>query len=279
MSTREELQSLAHAVLDAWVAQRPDAAPLSPGVRYTENGQTIPVGAGLWSSVTSQTFRWVIADTETQQVFAFAVLREGEAACLAAFRARAEGSVWTEIEALVSRKGQSSIFAPDRITELSPLYDQLVPEAQRSDRATLQAAADSYFEGIERDLADIVPFHEACRRFENGALTTGNPEFLGGMGCREQFEQKLFAYIESVRARRYPVIDSSRGLVCACVFLDVPGTREYFEYRGRRHQLPAHMRVARSVLLFEVFKVIDGRIREIQAFMVNLPYLAVSGWQ
>jgi hypothetical protein len=279
MCTREELQALAHSVLDAWVARKPDAVPLATSCRYTENGQVVSVGAGLWSSVTSQHFRWVIADIETQQALAFAVVMEGEAACLVAFRARADARAWTEIEALVTRKGQSSIFAPERLSQLNPLYDQLVPEPLRSDRGALQAAADSYFEGIERDDATIVPFHESCRRFENGALTTSNPEFLGGMGCREQFEQKLFAYIECVRARRYPVIDVARGLVCACVFLDVPGTHKYFEYRGRRHELPAHMRVARSVLLFEVFKVIDGSIHEIQAFMINLPYLAGSGWE
>ncbi|HKP57582.1 MAG TPA: hypothetical protein VJV78_12715 [Polyangiales bacterium] len=279
MCTREELQAHAYAVLDAWVARKPDAAPLASSLRYTENGQDVKVGAGLWRSVTSQKFRWVIADTDTQQVFAFAVLMEGEAPCMAAFRGKLEARAWTEIEALVSRKGQSSIFAPDRLGKLDPLYEQLVPESQRSDRATLQDAADRYFEGIECDEAENVPFHESCRRFENGALTTSNPEFLGGMGCREQFEQKLFSYIEAVRARRYPVIDVPRGLACACVFLDVPGTQQYFEYRGRRRELPPHMRVARSVLLFEVFKVIDGTIREIQAFMVNLPYRTESGWK
>jgi hypothetical protein len=279
MSTREELQALSRALLDAWVARKPETAALSGSLRYTENGQVVPVGDGLWNTVTSQGFRWIIADTETQQVLGFAVLMEGEAPCLAAFRAHARAGTWTEIEALVSRKGQSSIFAPERLTQLNPLYDQLVPESDRSDRATLRAAADGYFDGIERDDATLVPFHDSCRRFENGALTTSNPEFLGGMSCREQFEQKLFAYIECVRARRYPVIDCARGLVGACVFLDVPGTQKYFEYRGRRHELPAHMRVARSVLLFEVFKVIAGRIHEIQAFMVNLPYLAGSGWE
>lgn len=252
-----------------------DALPRCAALRYTENGQTVPVGSGLWRSVTGERARWIVADVEAQQVLAFAVLDEGATPCLAAFRARCDAAGWTEIEALVCRAGQSSIFAPDRALQLSAAWD----EAERGDRASLLAAADAYFEGIERDDASIVPFHAACRRFENGALTTGNPDFLGGMGCREQFEQKLFHYIERVRARRYPVIDEEHGLVGACVFLDVPGTVTHFELHGRRHELPAHMRVARSVYLFEVFKVQSRQLREIQAFMVNLPYRAEAGWQ
>jgi hypothetical protein len=278
MSTREELLGLGHSVLDALTAHNPSAAPLAASVRYTENGQPVSVGEGLWSSVTAQRLSWLLADVETRQALVFAVLAEGDAPLMAAFRLRVDGQRCTEIEALVSRRGQSSIFAPERLSQFNPVYDALVPETQRSDRASLQAAADHYFDGIERDDATIVPFHPSCRRFENGALTTGNPEFLRGMGCREQFEQKLFSYIEAVRARRYPVLDVARGLAGACVFLDVPGTQTHFEFRGRRHELPAHMRLARSVLLFEVFKVIDGSIREIEAFMVNLPYRTGSGW-
>jgi hypothetical protein len=278
MLSRKELQTLANTVLDAWVERKPEAAPRAPSFRYTENGVDVPLGSGLWSSVTSVGFRWIIADTETQQTLAFAVLMEGEAPCLAAFRMRADGHAIAELETLVSRKGQSSIFAPERVAQLDPLYEQIVPEAQRSDRRTLQAAANGYFDGIEYDDVTRVAFHESCRRFENGALTTSNPEFLRGMGCREQFEQKLFSYIEAVRARRYPVMDVERGLAGACVFLDVPGTQTHFEFGGRRYELPAHMRVPRSVYLFEVFKVVEGNIREIQAFMINLPYLARAGW-
>jgi hypothetical protein len=275
MSSRGELIALADAVLDAWLARNPDAAPCTPSVRYTENGHVVRVGAGLWSSVTSQTFRWIVADPDSRQVLAFAALMEGDAPCLVALRGRAQGQRWVELEALVSRKRQSSIFAPERLTQLDPLYEQPVP---RAERAALQAVADGYFEGLERDDVSLVSFDEACRRFENGALTTGNPDFLGGLGCREQFEQRLFAYIERVRARRYPVIDAERGLVGAIVFLDVPGTTTHLQLHGQLLALPPHMRSPRSVYLFEVFKVSDGRIREIQAFMVNLPYLASSGW-
>lgn len=279
MRTRDELHRLASSLLDVCVARSPGDVPRGKSFRYTENGEALELGRGLWHTVTSDTFRWIIADPETQQVFVFAALSEGSAPVLAAFRGRADAQGWTELEALVSRKGQSSIFAPERLTSLDPLYDAIVPEGLCIDRNALRAAAEGYFDGIQYDDVTRVRFDESCRRFENGALTTSNPEFLRGMGCREQFEKKLFAYIKEVRARRYPVFDVERGLACACVFLDVPGTQTHFEFNGRRHELPPHMRVARSVYLFEVFKVVDGNIREIQALMVNLPYLAGSGWE
>jgi hypothetical protein len=53
----------------------------------------------------------------------------------------------------------------------------------------------------------------------------------------------------------------------------------HFEFSGRSHELPAHMRASRSVLLFEVFEIVADRMREVQALMVNLPCLTRSGWQ
>ena len=59
----------------------------------------------------------------------------------------------------------------------------------------------------------------------------------------------------------------------------MPGTVATIEVNGRTVELPPRMRVPRSVLLFELFKVIGGEIHEIEAFMINVPYATPSGWE
>jgi hypothetical protein len=153
-----------------------------------------------------------------------------------------------------------------------------VSGSQRGSRQELRAAADRYFDGLEQNRSRDVPFHADCQRFENGVQTTGNPAFLAGMGCREQLDRGLFAYIEAVRARRYPVFDEERGVVLSCVLLDVPGRAIRFASEGGTIDLPARIRAPRSVLLFELFKVVAGEIQRIDALMINLALGASSGW-
>jgi hypothetical protein len=280
MNERTRLLELARATLEAIARREPRAFPGGATCRYTENGRDTSVGAGLWLSAGPVRSQLLIADAERQQAVVFAALEEGDERelILLGLRMRAEQTRVTELEALVSREGQSSAFAPGALLTPPSDYDQPVSVSQRSSRKELQAAADRYFDGIEQNSSAEVPFHADCQRFENGLQTTGNPAFLGGMGCREQLDRSLFAYIEAVRARRYPVFDEERGAVLSCVFLDVPGTVTSFASGGRTIELPARIRAPRSVLLFELFKVVAGEIRRIDALMTNLALGAKSGW-
>ena len=252
--------------------------PRAPSCRYTENGHDVDLGAGLFATATGIRYRYVIADAENAQAAIFAVVEEGEALVIYGLRVRVDGERIVEMEAVVARKGTASAFAPERLLQPNPVYDQAVAPEQRQDRAQLRDAAQRYFDGIEQNSSANVPFNARCKRIENGVQTTGNPEFLGGLGCREQFDRKLFSYIDAVRERRYPVLDQERGLVFAIVFLDVPGTVTHIEVDKRQDRATAaHARTA-QLLLFEFFKVIGGEIHEIEAFMINQPYLAASGW-
>ena len=282
-TTRESLLQRAHEIVGALGRREPHSIPRSPRCRYTENGRDLELSAGLFASATAVRYHFVIADAESDQAAIFAVLEEGaeegEAPVLYALRVRVEGERVVEMESVVARKGQASAFAPERLLAANPVYAERVPPEQRSSRAELREAADRYFDGIEQNSSAGVPFHASCKRVENGVRTTDNPEFLGGMGCRQQLDSKLFAYIDEVRGRRYPVIDEERGMVLAIAFLDVPGTVATIEVNGRSVELPPRMRVPRSVVLFELFKVIGGEIHEIEAFMINVPYSTPSGWE
>ena len=65
------------ACLEGWVdryfaaviADDPSRVPLASGVRFTENGQVLPVGAGLWKSMKAAgTYRLPVTDPDAGQI-------------------------------------------------------------------------------------------------------------------------------------------------------------------------------------------------------------------
>jgi hypothetical protein len=276
--TRKDLHVLADRYLGALVAREPSRLPAAAGLRCTENGRELPLGEGLWRTVRTVRARRVFAAPSDGQALIFALLDDAGEPAVLGVRLGVAGGELREVETLVSHKGESSIFGPESLLAAEPAPRSLLEPAERAPREALVRVVDSYFEGIERDSSAGVPFHPECDRIENGVRTTRNPAFLGGLGAAEQFDHRLFAYIERVRARRYPLADTETGRVLAIAFLDVPGTLTSIEVDGRRVDLPAHIRKPRSTLLFELFTVEAQRIRAIEAFMHNLPYGASSGW-
>jgi len=269
---------LAERYLEALVARDPARLSLAAAHRFTENGVELPLGEGLWKTARAVRTRRVFADAGAGQALVFAVLEDERGLALLAARLGFAGDALRELETLLTHQGESSIFAAESLLARPPLEARALAPPERGERSELVRVVDAYFEGIERDSSAGVPFHPACQRIENGLQMTSNPAVLGGLGVAEQFDHKVFAYIERVRARRYPLADVETGQVLAIVFLDVPGTVTSIELGGRRIELPPHIRKPRSTLLFELFTVESGRIRAIEAFMHNLPYGASAGW-
>jgi hypothetical protein len=148
----------------------------------------------------------------------------------------------------------------------------VLSESERSSRDKLIKIANSYFDGIEQNTGGIVPFHKDCNRFENGTQTTNNPATIA-TGCKEQFDNKVYAYITEVRDRRFLMADEEKGLVFGIFIFDMPGKREDFKYFPTPFdELPARFYKPRSLILAEMFKIVDGQILSIEAVMVNAPF-------
>jgi hypothetical protein len=275
---REDLLAIADGYLDSLALKAEVRVLIATNARLTQNTRACQVGEGLGKTATGIRYRQLIADAVSSQVAAYAVVDEGGAPALLAVRLAVRDGEIREVETLVSRQGQSSIFAPELLVAEKPIFAQLLEPAERSARGAMVSIVNSYFDGIERNTGAAVPFDPLCQRTENGVQTTSNPRVLRGLGCKDQLDQKVFAYITEVRGRRFPIVDEERGLVWGAVFLDVPGTVASVEVEGRTYELPERMRIPRSTLVFELFKVVGRRIREIEAFMVNLPYGTASGW-
>ena len=193
-------------------------------------------------------------------------------------RLKVEKDKISEIETIVARKDESSFASPEDLKEPRPIYAKVLSESERSPRDMLIKIANSYFEGIEKNTGEMVPFNKDCNRFENGTQTTNNPSTIA-TGCKEQFDNKVYSYITKVRNRRFLMADEEKGLVFGIVTFDMPGKREDFKYFPTPFdQLPTRFYKPRSLLLAEMFKVVNGQILSIEAVMVNVPFGATSGW-
>ena len=264
--------------LDQLVKNDPTGLPVAKNVKITENGYTVQLGNGLFQTAEKITYKQYMADPSVGQVMVFGVVKESVLLANFMVRLKVVKNKITEIETIVARKDEASFASPEDLKEPKQVYARVVPELERSSRDKLIKIADSYFEGIEKNTGETVPFHKDCNRFENGTRTTNNPGTIE-TGCKEQFDNKVYAYITKVRDRRFLMADEEKGLVFGIVTFDMPGKRENFKYFPTPFdELPTRFYKPRSLLLAEMFKIVDGKILSIEAVMVNVPFGATSGW-
>jgi hypothetical protein len=273
---RECLIGFIDRFLDALVKHDAKALPLAEGVKYTENGEPMKLGEGLWKTAAGVKYKQYFADPSTGQAAFFGVIEEGGSLAIFALRLKIVSQKITEIETIVSRKGAHALFSPEALVTPKPIYDQILSRSERSSRAKMIEVANSYFNGIEQHNGDIVPFHTLCNRTENGVRTTNNRSRNFDSSCKAGLNRLV--YIPTVRDRRFPIVDEERGLVLSFIVFDMPGNIATAVIDGRTVELTESQRRKRSLLLAELFKIVGGQIREIEAFMINRPLGAPSGW-
>lgn len=262
--------------LDALVKHDPSTLPVAQNLRVTENGQEIKLGDGLWKTASGFSYRQSFVDPATGQAGFFGVAEEENTAgeAIFAMRLKVVGRKIAEVETLVARKGAHPIFSPEALLTPKAVWNDSLAANERSPRTAMVAAANSYFEGIQVHKPEIIPFHPDCIRTENGTQTTSNPPRFP-LSCRDSIAG--LSYISHVRDRRYPIVDPERGLVFAIVQFDIPGNLASTPPTADA-QLQTRLREPRSLLLFELFKIENGRIREIEAFMTNEKYGSLTAW-
>ncbi|MFX1376547.1 MAG: hypothetical protein ACFFA0_12120 [Promethearchaeota archaeon] len=274
-SNRKVLLQFINDYLEALLVHDHTRLKLAENYKATENGNPLIFGEGIWQTVRIIVLRKSFIDASENQAGFWGVLEEkgGEKALLA-LRLKIMDNQISEIETLISRKGCHPLFSPNTVRN-NPLWDTSIPESDRLTREELIHIANSYFEGIEKADGSIVMFHPDCQRKENGIKTTNNPDLLP---FSTQAGLYHMDYIEKVRERRYPIVDIDRGLVWGIVVFDIPGTNVkdgQLPEGSVQHDLRAK---PRCLLLYEIFKIEDGLIRDIDAFMSNAPLNVTHGW-
>jgi hypothetical protein len=271
--------------------------PVTRNVKYTENGVRITMGDGLWQTASAMpTYRLDLIDEEAGQVGLLGRISENGNNNWYGVRLKVEpdGKV-SQIETLINRTisagggaagGPPGAAARPAVpTEPQPLMAQLIPDNKRLSRAELARISNTYFTGLDTDESGKnVPFDPACQRRENGTLLANNPDAPKGsmqwLDCKSQFDTGFSVIVTDIRERRFEVVDRTKGLAFGWGYFDHNGTPAKFS-RTLDHQLvdvAPMFRQPFSFYIAEVFKVVDGKIRQIEAVLTQVPYQMESGW-
>ena len=276
--------------LDANIAHDPSRLPLQKNVKFTENGQHLEPGEGLWRTMSGRgTYRMVIPDLVAGRVAFLGSIVEEDAPAMLALQMKIVDHKITEIETLVQHDSKSAAG----FDKIGFDWTGEVVKGARMKREDLVKIANLYFSGMQmNDGKGDYPFADDCSRIENGTFTTGQPTpegkvrpdpktatmYSGQWTCMEQFKSGLLHFVSRIRDRRYVAVDPDRGLVFSFIFFDhdAGSTRTFKVPDGRT--VTAGPKQPWTWELAEAFKIENGKIRQIQAIMERAPFGMNSGW-
>jgi len=277
--------------VEALVAHDLTRLPVDRGARFTENGQRLELGDGLWRTVTGKgNYALRIADVERGQAVLMGTVREAGTPTIFILRLKVAARRIAEVETLVIRN-QMAAESLDRIREPRRVFFETVPAAERLSRAELARIANMYFSGIERnDGKGSYPIDETCARLENGVVTAGDPALVLGAaaaaalpprprtGCLEQFKSGVFFYVTRIRDRRFVAVDPERGLAFAFAFFDNGSGEARHGTLADGRKITSGPSIPWTWQIAEVFKIERGKIGPVESVLHSVPYGMGSGW-
>ncbi len=287
---REGLIGFMDRYLAALAVNDPAGLPVSADVRFTENGQELALGKGLWATATSvpdYDYAYV-EDPSLGQLGWIGVIGEGGRPAVVFARLKVGEGLISEIETIVRRE-QPRLYNPaNMVARREIVFEELDP-SERSSRETLIEVGNLYFDGLVEGNGNMIPVTDECIRIENGTQTVRVPDVshLAGtpsaiifpLGVREQLATGYFSYMDDVRDRRVVAVDEVRGLVLLAVVFDHSARLRSVQVQGIGEvELPAYHQVPNSCLIGELFKVRNGLIEHIEAVLEFVPYGARPGW-
>jgi hypothetical protein len=307
---RQCLISLMQNYLAALVKHDPKAVPFDQEVKFTENTANIPVGYGLWETASGgpTDFQVYAADPVAQQVACLVVMKENNNVdVLLGVRLALRRGKISEAEHHVVRDDVK--YALPNLQKPRPgLVEDLAP-SDRTPRAQMLDIGLSYYDALTGEDGTLAPFAEECERRENGSTSVGGkraapkpaeakPQFppqgpvdteMAKLGralavapntCEAQISAGVWAYISEIRNRRLLVIDEQKGLAVGFSNLyhdsrlktmklkGIPGVDSVPSYQGLFNMPAIHF-----------FKIKKGKIYDIEATGLVLPYGTKTGWE
>jgi hypothetical protein len=308
---RECLYGFVDYFFDALGMHNPYGVAMAPEIKYTENGQVVKPGEGMWKTFSRRgTYRVYLADPAKGAVGFYGDFSEYNGTLLGvmAVRFKVQDRRIAEVEVITSREelrpagglgaNTAGIMTPKMIDGLNPkafvspdvaLLEPL-DAAARTPREQLIAATNSYFDGFSQDKGSTVAFAETCSRRENGMEATGNsagpvadpaqPAFhIFSGSCAAELDHGFFSALSKVRDRRLLVVDEQQGLVLNVAVFDNRGNVKTVAVNDVGSvAVPREFLRPISFIEPQLFKIENGKIREIEGLSWPVPYGMRSAW-
>jgi len=278
------LEGMVDLYMKGLVAHDASRLPLATDVKYTENGQNLPLNRGLWETATGDAgYRIYAVDPANGQVGFVGVMDENSQPAFLALRLKVVEGKISEAEAIVARKGER-LFAPENMTTPRPEMLETLKPSERASREEMIRIANSYFRGLdEENSGSNVPFATDCQRTENGVTVANSTDPaatpIRKMGCKAQIDTGFSVIVTDIRDRRFPVVDVERGLVLTFAFFDHAGKITSAPLRdGSTLNVTAPFNHPFTWETAALFKIRNGKILRIEAVLATAPYRMKSGW-
>lgn len=264
---RECLRGTITTFLYALLEHDPSQLPIADTVRVTEDAIEKPLAqVGLFNTVTGLSgYRQDIIDERAGMAGADVVVEESGAPVLLVVRLKVVDREITEIETVATRgRAEGLIFNIDGLKTPSKEMNYAPRPEQLASRQAAIDAALHYPAGLnaaETFAAVNAPFAPDAYRYENGQVMAG-PDCTFAPGCRDITTQSLaiFERLGDVSTRVIGV-DERMGIVWL------------------RMAWGVRQEGGDQLTVWESFKVYDGQIHAVEAFMKILPVeLRSGGW-
>jgi hypothetical protein len=260
---RECLRGLLTSYLNAVVAHDPKVLPLAANVRFTEDTVEMPVGQGIWKTASGLgTFRQDIIDVRAGVAGTHVVMEENGAQVLFQVRLKVAAGKISEIDTTVVRnQTDGMIFRPGELNTASPAMNVTPARSQLNTREEMSRLALLYPAGLKVGSFVKVDaqFAQDAYRLENGQVMAG-PKCTFMPGCTNIKEQRLPTLAGIVA--HVAAVDEEQGIVWLRMSFG-PGA-----LMGREGTL----------MVWEMFKIYDGKIQAVEAFMKAAPVGTGFGW-
>jgi hypothetical protein len=274
------LDGLVEQVLQAMLAHDASRLPLANGARYSENGQFIAIGDGLWGTASkiampragenaAGDYSASFADPASGTAAYWGATNENGTPGVLALRIKVADRKIGEIEAIDVREesqgprgGTMTLMRPPLPVEYKPAsLGSLDPvfQAQKADVTIIpQTLMTAYFDGLERHTSKDVRFSPACTRRDNAVQENS--------GC----SHGIYSHTTTVRDRRILVADAERGVVLAVAMIDNPGIGA--------SGVPASQLVPSTYMVPQLIKIENGNISRVEGMVKWMPFGYTSAW-
>lgn len=269
---RRVLLNITEIYLEALIDKKPENVPVSSKLKCKYNGEDVALGdSELWRNTLLIKERQTFIDPDSNQVVFFGiftnVLQEQSQTqefpidvnlyalyYTATIRLKIVDGLITQIEELASSSRLRNFPAEKRYIKLPEWQFKIpIPEEERSTKEELISIVDTYWDCAAKwQPAESFAAHPDAQRFEEGFRTTNHTYSFRG-----DFKHNPgFRWDTPKSARRYPVVDPSRGLIVSYCFME-----------GENNEIDDK----KGALIVEAFRIEDGALCYLMAFF---PFLS-----